>query len=333
MRSAWLWMGLACLPAVLPGAEYMIGATVPDLTLTDLDGSPRSLRALEKGQATVLLFISSLCPISNEYVGRMSELAGDFAGRATIVGINSNRNENAEEARKHAEEFRLGFPVFKDPGSVLADRFGITVTPQAIVLDRHHRLHYRGRIDDSQKVARVTRSDLRLALEAALRDRLAPVAETKAFGCTIKRGPAEAPAPQLPPIDEAGYGSLLGSHRGKVLLVNFWATWCAPCREEMPGLVELEKKLRRRGFVLVTISADEPEQERSVVEFLAQHGVRPPAYLKRAADDAAFISAVSGEWSGALPALFLYSRRGRLARSFIGETSAREIEREARKLL
>ena len=141
------------------------------------------------------------------------------------------------------------------------------------------------------------------------------------------------PALDLRPIDEAGYRALVSSQRGKVLLVNFWATWCAPCREEMPALVALEKKLRSRVFVMVTISADEPEQRKTAVEFLTQHGVQGPAYLKQAADDDAFISSVSREWSGALPALFLYDRSGRLARTFIGETKIEIIEREAAKLL
>jgi thiol-disulfide isomerase/thioredoxin len=141
-----------------------------------------------------------------------------------------------------------------------------------------------------------------------------------------------APAP-LTPVDEDGYSKLLARHRGSLVLVDFWATWCEPCRTEMPVLAGLEKKWRARGLVLVTISADEPEQEADARAFLAGAGVAGTAYIKRARNDEDFINAIDGKWSGALPALFLYDRQGRKAASFIGETEASEIEAALRKLL
>ena len=142
-----------------------------------------------------------------------------------------------------------------------------------------------------------------------------------------------AAAQSLHPLDEAGFKSTLAGHRGKVVLFDFWATWCEPCRDEMPVLAAIEKDLRGRGFVLVTVSADEPEQEAAAAEFLRSHGVRPPAYIKRARSDEDFINFIDRKWSGALPALFLYDREGKRAASFIGETDKAEIEAAIRKLL
>ena len=79
--------------------------------------------------------------------------------------------------------------------------------------------------------------------------------------------------PALEPLDEPGYQRMLAANKGKVLLVDFWATWCLPCRAEMPLLVKLEASLRARGFKLVTISADEPEQEAIARKFVAQTAV------------------------------------------------------------
>jgi thiol-disulfide isomerase/thioredoxin len=131
---------------------------------------------------------------------------------------------------------------------------------------------------------------------------------------------------KLAPVDEAGYSKLIAAHKGKVLLVDFWATWCEPCRAEMPQLVRLEQKLRARGFELVTISADEPEQEAAASKVLKADGVSGSAFLKKPADDDKFTAAIDAKWGGALPALFLYDRNGKKVRSFIGETPMKDLE-------
>ena len=140
-------------------------------------------------------------------------------------------------------------------------------------------------------------------------------------------------APHLAPLDEGVYRKIVAEKRDQVVLVNFWATWCAPCREEMPHLAALERRYRARGFTLVTISADEPEQEAEAFNFLKEHAVRFPAYLKRVENDDRFITFVDAGWSGALPALFLYDRRGQKAASFIGDTEMKDLEAAIEKLL
>ena len=95
----------------------------------------------------------------------------------------------------------------------------------------------------------------------------------------------------------------------------------------------MERKLRDKGFVFIPISADEPGQTQTAAQFLAGLGLQSPAYLKQAADDQGFINSVSPQWSGALPALFLYDESGRLARFFIGETKTSAIDGEASRLL
>src|SRR5262245_46107542 len=140
-------------------------------------------------------------------------------------------------------------------------------------------------------------------------------------------------AASLTPVDQPGYQNILKQHRGKVVAINFWATWCEPCREELPALASLQHQLRSRGFVLVTISADEPEQASAAADLLRKTGIRPPAYIKRVDNDEAFINSIDPKWSGALPALFLYDRQGRPAASFLGETGLKDIEAAVRKLL
>jgi thiol-disulfide isomerase/thioredoxin len=137
---------------------------------------------------------------------------------------------------------------------------------------------------------------------------------------------------KLTPLDEAVYKRVVASHNGKVLLVDFWATWCSPCLEELPLLVKLEAKYRKRGLSVVTVSCDEPEEETKALEVLKQHKA-PPGYRKRVNDDEKFINSVDPKWSGALPGLFLYDHNGRLVKSFIGETDMAALEKAIRQLL
>ena len=143
---------------------------------------------------------------------------------------------------------------------------------------------------------------------------------------------AAAP-PELKPIDEAGFRQVLQADRGKVVLFDFWATWCDPCREELPVLVKLAAKYRDRGLVLVTVSADSPGTEGAARQFLEKNAVAPPAFIKHVKNDEDFINSIDVKWSGALPALFLYDRAGARAASFFGETETSDIEAAIQKLL
>ena len=138
---------------------------------------------------------------------------------------------------------------------------------------------------------------------------------------------------KLTPVNEAEYQKLVASHRGKIVMVDFWATWCVPCRAELPQLLKLSSRLRSLGFELVTISADEPGQEAGALSFLRQSAAPSPQYVKKAADDDKFAASIDAKWDGALPAIFLYNRSGKKVRSFIGETPIKDLEAAIDKLL
>jgi thiol-disulfide isomerase/thioredoxin len=144
---------------------------------------------------------------------------------------------------------------------------------------------------------------------------------------------AASPVVPLMPINEAGFQKLVDSHKGKVVLYDFWATWCAPCRAEFPQIAVLADKLRSRGLDVVTISADEKDHKASAEKFIQMFRVEGPGYLKQADDDDRFINAIDAKWSGALPAMFLYDKSGHKVRSFIGETDIAVLESAIKKLL
>jgi len=105
-----------------------------------------------------------------------------------FVGVNSNVSEPADEVKAHAKEHGFGFTLMKDPGNKVADMYDAKHTPEVYVIDAQGKLVYHGRIDENyEDASKVTSPDLRNALDALLAGQPVAKAETKAFGCSIKR--------------------------------------------------------------------------------------------------------------------------------------------------
>jgi len=141
---------------------------------------------------------------------------------------------------------------------------------------------------------------------------------------------AETP---LVKVNETLYPKLIAERKGKVVLVDFWATWCVPCRKEMPLVAKLEAKLKAKGFVVVTISSDELDNEPAARAYLKEAGITTTGYIKAPKDDDAFIRQIDPKWGGELPALVLYDKTGKKVKIWKGETAIAEIEAAVTKLL
>jgi thiol-disulfide isomerase/thioredoxin len=149
----------------------------------------------------------------------------------------------------------------------------------------------------------------------------------------VLAGALLAPGAALTPVNETAFPQMISAHKGRVVLVNFWATYCVPCRKEMPALVALAGRYKAKGFDLVTISADDPEQENQAKAFLDQNKVPAPVYVRRANSDDKFINSIDTKWTGALPASFLYDKSGKKAQAYFGEVDLKALEVAIQKLL
>ena len=138
---------------------------------------------------------------------------------------------------------------------------------------------------------------------------------------TAKSTALDTSAIELVPVDAAALKAVVAESGARATLVNVWASWCQPCREEFPDLVALEREWRDRGFRLIFVSADFTEDVPNAKAFLAEQGVSARTYLKTG-DDMQFIDTLDPSWSGALPGSFLYDSSGRLVRYWEGKASA-----------
>ncbi len=176
---------LSCA-AILAG-DFPVGSKLPAIAFNG-PGAPPAI-ATSAAKATVVIFVSTQCPVSNSYNGRLTALYNDYSPKGVqLVFVNANQSESTSDVEEH--EHRVGWPfkVVKDADDSLANRLNAQHTPEAFVFDQSGTLVYHGRVDNSMHAEEVKRQDLRNALDAVLAGRPVPVAETRAFGCSIKRG-------------------------------------------------------------------------------------------------------------------------------------------------
>lgn len=187
------------------------------------------------------------------------------------------------------------------------------------------------------------RAGARTAARRAARAAKAPAAEgvnqpararrarRGARGGSTRASDAKASAsPTVTEIDLEGLKRLLARGddpaKARPLLVNFWATWCGPCREEFPDLVRIDADYRRSDLQFVVVSGDDiSEIKTGVPKFLREMRAQMPAYLLNTPDMEAAINAVDIEWGGQLPATYLFDRDGRIAFKHFGRVDAKKL--------
>ena len=133
-----------------------------------------------------------------------------------------------------------------------------------------------------------------------------------------------APAWKLADLD--GKPVSLADFKGKVVILDFWGTWCAPCRDEIPGFVELQKKFADKGLVVVGISLDQ-EGAAFVQKFVKQHGVTYPVVVGNQEVAAAY------DGIDALPTTFIIDRAGKVVKGHRGFTEQAKFEADITPLL
>jgi thiol-disulfide isomerase/thioredoxin len=138
------------------------------------------------------------------------------------------------------------------------------------------------------------------------------------------------PAPVVREMDLETLKKLLqrgaGEQEARPLLINFWATWCEPCREEFPDLVRINADYRQRNLDFITISLDEPEDTKTKVPaFLREMRAEMPAYLLNVIDPQLVIDMIDPNWHGGLPATFLYDATGKQVFRHTGRFDVKEL--------
>jgi peroxiredoxin len=331
-----------------------IGSPAPDFALPGVDGKTHKLSDYSTSQLLAIVFTCNHCPTAQLYEDRIKRLAADYRKKGVeLVAIQPNdpnalrvdemvmsdMSDSLEEMKIRAEYRHFNFPYLYDGATQsVAEAYGPKATPHVFIFDKERKLRYEGRVDDNQREPLVKVSDARNALDSLLAGRPVTVDHTAVFGCSTKwkyksatrlealrKIEAEPVALEMVTADELK--KLRANPTGKMLLINFWATWCGACIDEFPDLQTTLRMYRTREFAFVTVSANAPDERPSVMKFLEKQHATSRNLLFASPDTYALQAAFDAKWESALPYTVLIAADGRVLYRREGEIDILELRR------
>ena len=142
---------------------------------------------------------------------------------------------------------------------------------------------------------------------------------------------AEVPAK---PVNAAEFKSALVSARGKVVVLNLWATWCVPCLREVPDLLAVTNEVKASGVVLIGVAIDDPSPGASEVErFRKKYFPDFFTYARQGPEMDELASVVDPAWNEVVPTTYLIDRSGKVVRRIQGKKSAQEFRKMIKEML
>jgi len=317
-----------------------LGASAPDFCLPGIDGQTHCLADYASSKVLVIAFTCDHCPTAQLYETRLKQLAADYKDRGVaLVAIQPN-NPNAvrldemgytdvgdsfDEMKIRAAYRHFNFPYLYDGEDQKISRaYGPAATPHLFIFDAQRKLRYQGRVDNNPREALVTRRDARNAIDAILAGKPVTVAKTPSVGCSTKwiykeEGRKEELAEierQPVTLQLAGaedFKALRKNSSGKLRLVNFWATWCAPCVQEMPEVQNMQRMYGHRAFEVVTVSINYPDEKAAALATLTKLHATTRNLILGSTDIYSLLAAFDPDWNAAVPFTMLILPNGEVA--------------------
>ena len=335
-------------------APLAIGSAAPDFSLPGIDGKTYSLASFKDNKALVVLFTAVHCPTAEVYEERIKKLVADYGRRGVgFVVIQPNNadavrldemgytdlGDSLEDMKIRADHRKFNFPFLYDGENQAASRlYGPVATPHAFVFDAERKLRYQGRVDSNPREPYAKVPDARNAIDAVLAGTPVPVESTPAVGCSIKwvdkkasrdaeRAAFATEPVTLEKIDVEAIKALRKNATDKTILVNFWATWCAPCAAEFPELLDTWRMYRKRPFELVTVSVNYPDEEKAARNFLEKFHAASRNYISASMEPHGLVQAFDSAWQGGVPYSVVIAPGGKVLSRTNGQVEILKIRR------
>jgi thiol-disulfide isomerase/thioredoxin len=352
----WRWLSILLVCVGGCGGDnsraLAVGSPAPDFSLPGVDGKTHSLAEYASSRVLAIVFTCNHCPTSQLYEARLRKLDEDYRNKGvTLIAVNSERpdaiplgdlaysdvGDSLVDMKARASYRHLEYPYLYDGDTqALAAKFGVETMPHIFVFDEQRKLRYQGRIDDNISESRVKTRDARNAVDAVLAGSRARVERTSVSGCALRQAAqasarkedlAEAAPVGLQMADEAALKKLRANPTGKLMLVNFWATWCGPCVTEFPELQTTYRMYRNRGFEFVSVSSNDPEEKPQVIEFLQKNHATGSNYQFATPNTFGLQAAFDPAMPAAVPFTVLIAPNGDVLFQQLGELEFLKLRR------
>jgi len=328
--------------------ELALGQSCPDFALYATDGTLYRRDDFDDDEILIVVFLSNHCPESQNIENQLVSFQGSIPDGVAMIGISGNSpiatpldrlgysdlDDSYDSMKERVVQKGFNFPYLYDgDDQAVSLKFGPQMLPTAYVFDGDRRLYAK---------TNFLRSDIG-RLSTLISDILSgtPMAQGRdmeVFGCPVhwswESKEVEEEVEEwrtrqvlLHQADINDLAKILSGDPHYLKVINFWATWCGPCKKEFPDFLKISRQFQTRPVQFITISVDGPEKQDEAFDFLNQVHAPLQNYILNDVREDSVRAAIGQEWDGSIPLTLLIGPSGMISKRWSGPFNQLELKR------